>query len=276
MFTIQTQSWEALLWKVALDYDDKLLEAEEMDHPAIKDLMKQIREFMAPMMMSEGPAVMRRQQSRPMGFLSIDTPEFYSRFPGVSFKLSKFVDPNSNDGQSSNMDQGSTDAGRRYQQVPHSYAHKWHEADMVLQQSGRSLAIASQSVENITGAINVILDPTTSTNLNRTQETRDWRRHEGREMDETILVTLQEQMENLQSFDDTISTQQPMLELIQKAIDTYLQWFKAHVHDEDLVCTAEMMVRLRQLMRCQSQRRFEEVRVMLNISFCQAAACDHQ
>ena len=138
---------------------------------------------------------------------------------------------------------------------------------MVLQQSGRSLATASQSVENITGAINVILDPTTSTNLNRTQETRDWRRHEGREMDETVLVTLQEQMENLQTFDDTISTQQPMLELLQKAIDTYQQWFKAHVHDEDLVCTAEMMIRLRQLMRCQSQRRFEEVRVMLNIPF---------
>ena len=251
------------MWKVALDYDDKLLGADEMDHPAIKDLMKQIREFMAPLVKSEGPAVMRQRQSKPMGFLSIDTPEFRARFPGVNFKLSKFVDTDPDDGQSSNMGQGSTDPGRRYQQVPHSYAHKWHEADMVLQQGGRSLATASQSVENITGAINTILDPTSSTNLNRTQETRDWRRHEGREMDETVLVTLQDQMENLQTFDDTISTNQPMLELIQKAIDTYLQWFKAHVHDEDLVCTAEMMVRLRQLLRCRSQRRFEEVRFML-------------
>ena len=169
------------------------------------------------------------------------------------------MDSQQRDGQSSNNQMESWDS-RPYQRVEHSYQAKWYEADMKLHHGGRSVAMASQSVEHITGAINTILDPTTSSNINRTQETRDWRRHEGREMDETVLVTLQDQMESLQVYDDTITTNQPVLELIQKAIDTYHKWYKAHIHEEDVVRTAAMLVRLRQLLRCRSQRRFEEVR----------------
>ena len=214
---------------------------------------------MQPLVDSEGPDYQRFLMTKPMGFTSMEHPFFRRRFPGVTYTLpSKHTSENQHrDGHSSNNQQEPCD--RKYQRVEHSYQAKWHEAHMTLHHGGRSVATASQSVERITGAINVILDPTTSVNINRTQETRDWRRHEGREMDETVLVTLQEQMETLQVYDDTISTNQPVLELIQKAIDTYHQWYKAHIHDEDIVRTGNMMVRLRQLLRCRSQRRFEGV-----------------
>ena len=252
-----------MLWKTALDLDDKLLSEEEMDHPARKDFQKQIWEYMLPLVSSEGPDFLRFLMTKPMGYTSMDHPFFQKRFPGVTFKLpSKRLSENQDrDGHSSNNQPDTWDP-RRYQRVEHSYQAKWHEADMRLHHAGRNVAVASQSVEHITGAINTILDPTTSANINRTQETRDWRRYEGREMDETVLVTIQEQMETLQMFDDTISKNQPVLELIQKAIDTYHQWYKAHIHEEDVVRTASMMVRLRQLLRCRSQRRFEEVKTI--------------
>ena len=253
-----------MLWKTALDCDDSLLSEDEMDHPALKDFQKQIREFMKPLVESEGPEYLRFLMTKPMGYISMESPYFQQRFPGVTFKLSAYSESTQNDGQSSNTNQENVDQARRYQRVEHSYPQaKWYEGDMVLQQH-RSVAVASQSVEHIQGAINTILDPTTSAHVNRTQETRDWRRYEGREMDETVLVTIQEQMDTLQLYDDTISKNQPVLELIQEAIDTYHQWYRAHIHEEDIVRTSEMLIRLRQLLRCRSQRRFEEVFMLSN------------
>lgn len=253
-----------MLWKVALDLDDKLLSEEEMDHPARRDFQMQIKEFMLPMVSSEGPEYQRFLMSKPMGYTSMEHPFFQKRFPGVTFKLSSraWMENQERDGNSSNIRiHGPPDPRdpRRFQRMEHSYQSKWHEADWRFHHAGRNVAVASQSVEHIAGAINTILDPATSANINRTQGTRDWRRYEGREMDETVLVTLQEQMENLQTYDDSISKNQPVLELIQKAIDTYHQWYKAHIHEEDVVRTSAMMVRLRQLLRCRSQRRFEGV-----------------
>ena len=249
-----------MLWKTAMNMDDTMLSEDEMDHPAIKDFKKQIREFMQPLVSSEGPEMQRFLLTKPMGYMSMEHPFFRQRFPGVTYKLPDFTEPNQkSDGNSSNNQQEQVDPRYRYQRVEHSYQAKWYEADMRLHHGGRSVAMASQSVEHITGAINHILDPTTSVNVKRTQETRDWRRQEGREMDETVLVTLQDQMELLQTFDDTISTNQPVLELIQEAIETYHQWYRAHIHEEDIVRTSEMLLRLRQLLHCRSQRRFEEV-----------------
>lgn len=243
-----------------MDVDDKLLSEEEMGHPAVKDFKKQIREFMQPLVSSEGPEMQKFLLTKPMGFMSMEHPFFQKRFPGVTFKLSHYTEPNQNsDGNSSNNQQDQEDPRRRYQRVEHSYQTKWHHADMRLHHGARNMAVASQSVEHITGAINHILDPTTSANVNRTQETRDWRRQEGREMDETVLVTVQEQMELLQTYDDTISTNQPVLVLIQQAIEAYHQWYRCHIHEEDVVRTSEMLLRLRQLLHCRSQRRFEEV-----------------
>ena len=246
-----------------MDMDDTLLSEEEMGHPAVKDFKKQIREFMQPLVSSEGPEMQRFLLTKPMGYLSMEHPHFRKRFPGVTYKLSHYTEPNQNDGNSSNNQEEPMDARHRYQRVGHSYQAKWYEADMRLHHGGRSVAVASQSVEHITGAINHILDPTTGSNINRTQETRNWRRQEGREMDETVLVTVQEQMETLQMFDDTISSNQPVLVLILEGIDAYHQWYKAHIHEEDVVRTAEMLLRLRQLLHCRSQRRFEEVRRLI-------------
>ena len=254
------------MWKVALDSDDRLFEASEMDHPAFRSYMKQIQNFMQPLVAAEGPEAIDNRKVRTHGFVSINTQGFKDRFPGVSFNLEAYVEGEvENDGNTSNTASSRrTDPPRRYGAVSHEYSHRWYEAGMTLNNAGMNVAVASQSVENITGAITTILDPSTSTHVHRTQETQAWRRQEGREMDETILVPLEDHLQNLQIHDDAISRNQPRLEKINEGIIVYHRWYKANVFDENVVRRQNMQQRLRNLLRCRSQNRFDEV----NIVFC--------
>ena len=242
---------------VALNEDKDHLFIDELEHPSLDLYRKQIQQFMTPLVAAEGPTALASRSVRSKGFRSIVDTEFNRRFPGVTFDVNAYEELD--DGEASTTSGAQPNQRGRYSNVGHAYERKWHEAGLTLNAVGMDVAVASRSVEQISGSIRHFLDPETSLDLNRTTETRSWRRHEGREMDETILLSLDERLEDLQMHDDSISNNQPKLELLQSGLFEYQRWYKCNIHSEDVVRSQAMKTRLQQLLQCRSRLRFDEV-----------------